>query len=73
MSDLPTKIKRIGSVGAFPSNNCNKGMTYRQWLIGQALSGIAINGTIYAHQNAKAAIAHADEVIRLLAEEVTDE
>lgn len=73
MSDLPTKIKRIGSVGAFPSNNCNKGMTYRQWLIGQALASTSDIDIKYAHLNAKAAIAHADEVIRLLAEEVTDE
>lgn len=57
---------------AFPHEE-SYGMTYRHWLIGQALSCFASTDSRYAHQNAKAAIAHADEVIKLLAEEAQNE
>lgn len=78
MNDLSSRIVEIGYSAAFPFSEemaqCGDcGMTYRQWLIGQALAGTSDIDIKYAHQNAKAAIAHADEVIRLLAEEAQAE
>lgn len=74
MPDLSTHIRNIGEAQSFPDwHNDEQGMTYRQWLIGQALSNCASPNSMYAYQNAKSAIAHADEVIKLLAEEVAEE
>lgn len=65
-------INRIADMPAFPvfEDCCNDGMTYRYWLIGVALSNFASAETRYVHTNAMAAIAHADEVIKLLAKEL---
>lgn len=46
------------------------GISYREWLIGQALSGILMNRIVTSEVAAKQAIENADAVIkRLLAEE----
>lgn len=46
------------------------GISYRQWLIGQALSGILMNRLVTSEVAAKQAIENADAVIKkLLAEE----
>ncbi|MFA6094158.1 MAG: hypothetical protein WC986_14565 [Elusimicrobiota bacterium] len=50
---------------AFPSTSIsNRGMTYRQWLIGQALSGCIINH-LALQSPAECAVANADAVIAL--------
>lgn len=57
-------VKDIGKRPAFPHRNAilTSGMTYRHWLIGQvaAAGGRTANETI----------THADEIIRLLNEEL---
>ncbi|NEO88465.1 MAG: hypothetical protein F6J87_30190 [Spirulina sp. SIO3F2] len=50
----------------------NEGMNYRQWLIGQAVSGIAQRATV-SHLAARAAVDIADQVIALLDAEHGDE
>jgi hypothetical protein len=65
---MPNLSAHIRNIGLSPEAG-EIGMTFRQYLIGQALSYFASTDSRYAFQNAKSAIAHADEVIKLLAEE----
>ena len=62
------KQEKIGGALAFPGAGYNYGMTYREWLIGQALAG-AVNSGCEVETDAANAIECADAVIRKLAEE----
>jgi hypothetical protein len=70
---MKTKKENIGESPAFPiSNDCDRiGMTYEQWLIGQALKGICANPEYKDHshiENGENAINQAGIVIQLLNE-----
>lgn len=72
MKNLP-----IGEQFAFPDNECQSGMTYRQWLIGQAISAscaleLKCTGAgfpICTESIADGAIAIADAILDRLEEE----
>lgn len=58
----------IGSMRAFPKRN-QHGMTYRQWLIGEALKGFCAIPAYTAKERAQAAIKQVDTILDLMEEE----
>ena len=75
---MTPEAKALGDRSAF-SDTMNRGMTYRQWLVGQAMAGLLampkdsdITGTIKGEGDvAKVAISNADHVLELLAKKET--
>lgn len=69
---LQEKIIDIAESPIAPHGEFYMGMNFREYLIGQALSNLASQNSTYAHLCALSAIAHADEVIKALAEEALE-
>jgi hypothetical protein len=58
---------------AFPSAGNGRGMTFREYLVGQAIAGLCAGETVITDRIAKNALKIADDAIRALAHEEATE
>ena len=72
---LSKKAQALGDKDAFPVVICGAppGMSYRHWLIGQALSGLGADHAMSTTETAHVAISVTDKILEVLASEVEPE